>query len=188
MTRILVVILTSPQTPLSLSLQPTYLELGEVPHLGNPPDSGIVSEPPAYSRRFVRVAVTPVPATDDYVSDLYPSITTLLGSVLGGVGVDPDDGGGPSNDGMFARAALLGSDPIPNWERRICLGYQEYLKLLHCYPRLQFPIRHCSCAGGRLRYGSSVQNPSRRINTTPPTWPYGIHIFCGEILRRIPHG
>ena len=184
MTRILVVILPYPQTPLSLSSQPTYPKMGEVPH----PDSGIVSEPPAYSRKFVRVAVTPVPATDDQVSDLYPPIATLLGSVLGRVGVDPDDGGGPLNVGMFARAALLGSDPVLNWERGVCLGCQEYLKLLHCYPCLLFPIRHCSCAGGRLQYGLSIQKPSRRISTTPPTWPYGIRIFCGEILRRIPRG
>ena len=64
-----------------------------------------------------------MPAPDDQVSDVDPSIATLLGSVLGRVGVDSADGG-PSNVGMFARAALLGSDAIPNWERGVCLGYQ----------------------------------------------------------------
>ena len=76
------------------------------------------------------MAVIPVPAMDDQVSDVDPPTVTLLGSVLGRVGVDPDNGGGPLNVGMFARAALFGSVPRPNWEEvgGGCLGYQGRLK------------------------------------------------------------
>ena len=78
------------------------------------PDSGINSEPLVYGRRFVRVAVTPVSVTEDQVSDAGPPVTTPLGSVFGGVDMEPDDGGGPLNVGTITRAALLGSVPRPN--------------------------------------------------------------------------
>ena len=116
---------------------------------------------------------------DDQVSDVDPPTVTLLGSVLGRVGVDPDNGGGPSNVGMFARAALFGSVPRPNWEEVWGGGVLRLSRTseMQCYPCLPFPVFY--------GMGRRPRKPPGRVNTTPPTWPRGVR---AEILRRTPRG